>query len=68
MTFASQIANVSYPTAIITIVVLTVWSIIHMYTKAFDQAPWTDIHSTISAVLGAALMVQIAGVLHKHSK
>ena len=68
MTFATQIANVAYPTAIVTIVVLAVWSIVHMYTRALDQGMWTDMHSTVSTVLGAAVMVQIAGVLHKMSK
>ena len=50
----------AYIVGIITVLILSVWSIVHIWTKRQDEGHLTNLHMTLFTILGAcfALLLQ----------
>ena len=68
MSLHTTVSGIAYPLSIATIVALTVWSIVFMFTKKPEQGHLTEVHSAIGALYGATVLVLIVNLLHKHGK
>ena len=68
MTLHATVSDIAYPLSIATIVALTVWSIVFMFTKKPEQGHLTEVHSVIGALYGATVLVLVVNLLHKHGK
>lgn len=66
--FAALVAHTAYPTATILTVTLMVWSLVYLYTKTKDQGHWSDVHTTLSTLLGVCFSLLLLNVMYKHGK
>lgn len=60
--------HIAYLIAVLTTLVLLVWSIVHIWTKQKDSPHFTDLHMTLTALVGSCITLLLLTVMHKASK
>lgn len=68
MGFASIVNHSAYLTAVLTTLVLLVWSIVHIWTKHKDSPHFTDLHMTLTALVGTCVTLLMLTLFHKFAK
>ena len=64
-TLASTIVHTSTPMAVLAVVALALWAIVHIFTKKLEEAPWTQVHTILSIVATSSIMLMLVGRLGK---
>ena len=64
----SSVGGVAYSVLVLDIVVLLIWSLVWMWTKAKEQAPWTDVHTSLSSIAVSMFGLLIATWLYQSGR
>ena len=68
MELKSAVNNSAYLVGVLTIVVLGAWSIVHIWTKRPDEAPFTEVHMSLGSLSGTCLVLLILTLIYKFGK
>ena len=68
MAFKDLVNQSAYIVAVLVVVVLCAWSIVHTLTKRKDDPLFTEIHMSLSAISGTCLLLLILTWIHKSAK
>ena len=68
MAFKDVVNHSAYLVAVVVVLVLLVWSITHVWTKAKDSPLFTEVHMTLTALVGSCFILLLLTVMHKASK
>lgn len=66
--FLGTVSYSSYPLVLGIIVILTAWSVFHVWTRGHEDPHLTEVHMTLSTVLMGGLLVQLSSVMHKNGR
>lgn len=65
---SSVVNHSAYFIAVICLVVLCAWSIVYTWTKKKDDADFTELHMTLSALSGTCIVLLVLSWIHKSAK
>ena len=60
--------HAAYLTAVLTTLILLVWSITHIWTKPKDSPIFTEMHMSLTALVGSCFTLLLLTVMHKLAK
>lgn len=68
MSLKNVINHSAYTLAVVCVVLLCAWSIVHVYTKQKDGPLFTELHMVLSQLVATCVLLLLVTWLHKSAK